>query len=42
MVFKDVGIKVRVDAGINFSRRLLDSSRTGVAETWQSFIALFF
>ena len=34
MVFKDVGVKVRVDAGMNFSQRLLNSSRTGVAETW--------
>ena len=42
MVFKDVGVKVRVDAGMNFSQRFLDSSRTGVAETWGSFIALFF
>ena len=34
MVFKDIGVKERLDAGMNFSRRLLDSSQTGVVETW--------
>ena len=34
MVFEDIGVKVRVDAGMNFSQRLLDSSQTGVAEMW--------